>query len=120
MIARLIQSFMQLLPLLIKSISWDGDTLTIHGDDWSFTTLSAWRISNNGSVEFACWDKEIDELLAALENLSIVEIRHQGSEVQVDPVFQLSDGRILEVFSSDTVEPWVVQHPNGDVFVGGR
>ena len=117
MITSLIQSFIQLLPLLIKSISWDGDTLTIRGENWSLTTLSAWRISNKGSVEFACWDKEIDELLAALESLSIVEIRHQGSEVQVDPVFQLSDGRILEVFSTDTVEPWILQHQNGDVMV---
>jgi hypothetical protein len=115
----MIQSLSSLYPLLIKQSSWDEDVLTIVGDDWNFNTASAWRIAYGGKIQFACWDKEISDRLKELEGLSIVSLRPQGRYVQEDPVFELSDGRCLEIFSTDTVESWVFQIPDGKVYVGG-
>ena len=119
MMNNLINVLVSLLPLMVKQVSWDGDTLTIAGDGWSFSTLSAWRISNSESVQFGCWDKDIDESVKGLSGLNIIAVKIQGSTITVDPIFELSDGRILEVFATDTVEPWVIKLPDGKVYVGG-
>jgi hypothetical protein len=119
MIQRLINDLTKLLPMLIKEVSWDGETFIIAGDGWSFSTLSAWRIIDGESVAFACWDKEIDVLVNKLKGLSLVAVKPQGACLSVDPAFLLSDGRRLEVFSTDTVEPWVLKLPEGNVYVGG-
>lgn len=119
MMNSLINVLVSLLPLMVKQVSWDGDTLVIAGDGWSFSSLSAWRISNGESVQFACWDKDIDDSVNELNGLNIVAVKHQGSTISVDPVFELSDGRLLEVFSTDTVEPWVLRLPDGKVYIGG-
>lgn len=119
MITSLIDVFINRSPMYIKNVSWDGDTLIIEGDEWSFSTLSAWRIISSTAIEFACWDKDIDELVRGLNGLSIVSVRPQGSTLDLDPVFGLSDGRLLEVFSTDTVEPWILMLPDNKVYVGG-
>lgn len=119
MIDHMIQSLLSLYPLLIKHISWDGDVLNLVGTDWNFNTLSAWRITHDGKIQFACWDEGIGDRLKELEGLSIVRVRPQGQCIQEDPVFELSDGRYLEIFSTDTIEPWSFQVPDGKIYVGG-
>jgi len=119
LIDNMIQSLSSLYPLLIKQCSWDEDALTLVGADWNFNTLSAWRIAYEEKIQFACWDKEISDRLKELEGLSIVSLMAQGQYVQEDPVFELSDGRYLEIFSTDTVEPWAFQIPGGKIYVGG-
>lgn len=119
MITSLINVLISLFPLVIKQVSWDGDTLIVTGEGWSFSTISAWRIIEGESVQFACWDRDIGKQVNSLEGLSLVAVQPQGSSIGVDPTFQLSDGRRLEVFSTDTVEPWTLKLPDGNVYVGG-
>ncbi|MCX2803383.1 hypothetical protein [Microbulbifer thermotolerans] len=118
MITNLINVLNDLLPLVIKEISWDGDTFIIAGDEWSFSTTSAWRIIKESSIDFACWDNNIDTRVDKLKGLSLVAVQPQGSSIHVDPAFQLSDGRRLEVFSTETVEPWAFTLPGGSIYVG--
>ncbi|MAX56555.1 MAG: hypothetical protein CL537_13765 [Alcanivoracaceae bacterium] len=119
MINSLLDVLTNVLPLKAEKVLWDGDALVISGDGWFFSTLSAWRVSSGGVVQFACWDKNIDKFLDELEGLDVVAVNHQGAIISVDPVFELSDGRMLEIFSTDTVEPWVLRLPNGEVYSGG-
>ncbi|MBU1168437.1 MAG: hypothetical protein KKD44_02630 [Proteobacteria bacterium] len=119
MINNLLNVLINILPIIVEKVSWDGDTLIIAGDGWSFSTLSAWRVINRGTIQFACWDKNINESVNELSGLSIVSVAAQGLNIGVDPVFELSDGRLLEVFSTDTVEPWTLRLPDGKVYVGG-
>lgn len=119
MIKALIKVIVELFPLNINNASFDGDTLTLSGESWNFSTLSAWRVLNGNEIEFACWDKNIEEQVSALNGLSIVGTQTQGAIVGTDPVFELSDGRYIEIFSTDTDEPWVMTLPSDTVFVGG-
>ena len=119
MIDILLQNTSNFLPLLIEKISWDGDTLILGGDGWNFSTLSAWRIIDDSDVQVACWGKGVDGAINELVGLSIIEVGYQGISIEVDPLFKLSDGRLLEVFSTDTIEPWVMQLPDGKIYVGG-
>jgi len=106
------------LPLRIDSVHWDRDTLNLIGGKWNLVTMSAWRVINTGSVEFACYDTDIDDLVNGLVNKSIVSVEVQSIAISVDPIFQLDDHRKLEIFSTDTVEPWVL-NLNGITLVGG-
>lgn len=81
--------------------------------------MSAWRVSKDRkSIDFACFDKDANELIEKLVGLSICGIDIQGAVVESDPVFLLSDSRMLEIFSSDTFEPWVLRLPDGRVSIG--
>ena len=52
------------------------------------------------------------------DNKLSISADKQGSIVAVDPIFKLSSGKKLKIFSSDTFEPWVLKWPNGKVFTG--
>lgn len=118
MIDYIIHHLLESLPLKIETVSWDGDVLTLSGLDWSFSTLSAWRVLNTSSIEYACWDRNIEAKVQALAHQMIVGATEQGSIMAVDPVFQLSNGQSLEIFSSETFEPWTLKLPNGQIFSG--
>lgn len=118
MIESLLAVLAKVLPLQIQFVSWDGDVLTMSGEGWSFSTLSAWRIVQEGRISFACWDKDVREKVELLKGEQIVRTSRQSILVSVDPVFELSNGTRLEVFSSDTFEPWVLKLPDGSIFTG--
>jgi len=119
MIDYIIRLIRQCFPLPVKGVSWDGNILTLSGPNWSFSTISAWRVLDNGSsIEYACWDCEVENRIKEFEGENIIEVYKQGAIVTVDPVFKLSTGKQLEIFSSDTFEPWVLKLPNGQVFAG--
>ena len=107
-----------LLPLSVNEVSWDEDTLSIAGSDWSFSTKGAWRIVDEESILAACWDKDVSDFVDKVGKLAIVAIETQGQTLNIDPVFRLSDNTWLEVFSTESVDPWVLELPNGKVFVG--
>lgn len=106
------------LPLCIKTVEWDGDSLVISGDNWSFITSSAWRISQGKELLFACWDDQVDTRTEGLVGLSIVDMSWVTSGQPINPSFILSDGRRLDVFCSSFSEPWVMNLPDNSVYVG--
>jgi hypothetical protein len=118
MIDYIIRLIRQCFPLQVKWVSWDGNILTLSGSDWRFSTISAWRVLGNASIEYACWDEAVENRIKEFEGEKIIGVDKQGAIVPVDPVFKLSTGKQLEIFSSDTFEPWVLKLPDGQVFAG--
>ncbi len=104
MIEKMITTFKTHLPLKIMEVSWDGNILVLSGQDWGFGTMSAWRLSAKDRVFLGCYDNEDD--LSFLVGHEIIDAGIQTDRLKIDPIFYLSTGHILEVFSTDTYEPW--------------
>ncbi|WP_143406418.1 hypothetical protein [Estrella lausannensis] len=102
----MIDEVTEFLPLTIEEVDWDGAIFNLRGAKWAFSTFSAWRVCTLQEVVFACYDQNISDKLKSLEGLKIVSISIQSDLVKVDPLFCLSNGLLIEIFSSDTFEPW--------------
>lgn len=105
------------LPLTISVAIWEDPMLHLSGLNWSFNSMSAWRIIKDRSVVCACSDSNCLVELCALKNQAIIKVEVQSTSIDIDPVFILSDGSKLEVFSMDTYEPWTMRLPTGEIFV---
>ena len=112
---KLVSSF---FPLHIKDVHWDGDSLIISGDKWSFATNSVWRISNNKELLFTCWDDDADRLIKDLAGLLIIDFSWISNDQPIDPSITFSGGKRLDVFCSCSHEPWLLNLPNGSVYAG--
>lgn len=110
---------MSFLPLRIKRAEWDSDYLVISGDNWSFSSCSAWRMSQSKVLLFACWDDQANISINELVGLSVESVSWITSDLPIDPSFFFSDGRRLDVFCTSVFDPWVMNLPNGNVYVGG-
>jgi hypothetical protein len=105
-------------PIKIEQVSWDGDTLILSTADWSFRTESVWRVSKNHKLQFACWDDDAPVLISDFLGASIIEIKWITDAQPIDPSIKLSDGRVLDVFCSISIEPWVMELSSGAVYLG--
>ena len=117
MLQPLLHCLRQLLPLTIAFVKWEDPLLSLQGPDWDFHTTSAWRVISDTIVVYACWDNDVSHKLQGLMNQEIIGVEVQSSMIEVDPVFILSHGQRLEIFSTETFEPWVMHLPSGEVFV---
>src|ERR1700733_5261445 len=117
MIEKMIMQIKQYLPLRISEVNWDGTIFQIHGPNWNFTTLSAWRISSVDKINYGCFDKDSIQLVSSLQNTEIRDITFQSDSLKVDPVFLLSNGQKIEIFSTDTFEPWTFRVDELRVFI---
>lgn len=106
MIESMITEVRQILPLKLSEVLWDGTIFHIYGANWSFVTLSAWRVSTTNKIIFGCYDENSISLVNSLKNLEIVDIDFQTVSLPVDPIFILSNEQKIEIFSTDTYEPW--------------
>lgn len=109
MIEKMILEISKYLPLEILEVNWDGTLFHMHGMGWNFNTLSSWRIIENKKMILGCFDKESKERLNYLSTTKIVDIAFQDQILKIDPIFILSNGQKVEIFSTDTYEPWTFQ-----------
>ena len=116
MIEKMLKEIKKYLPLKISEALWDGTVFQIYDSIWNFTTLSAWRISTKNNVVFGCFDKDSIQLISNIKNLKILDISFQ-SDLKIDPIFLLSNGQRIEIFSTDTFEPWTFQLDELGAFV---
>lgn len=117
MIEKMLAQAEKYLPLKITEATWDGTIFEMHGPSWSFTTLSAWRISTKEKVVFGCFDKDSRELIDSLIGGEIVKISFQSESLKIDPVFHLANGTKIEIFSTDTYEPWTFRIDELGMFI---
>lgn len=108
----IIASTSAFLPLKIKSIEWINPVFNIIGEGWNFSTLSGWRIVNNGKLICGSEDRMADEAINQLSTLSIISIEIQSDHLPEDPVFKFENGYKLEIFSAMFFEPWVFRVPS--------
>ena len=95
------------LPLKIQDIQWDGTTLNMYDFNWNFSTMSAWRLKKNNQLICGCYDKDSQELIKKLKGLQIIDFIFTDNTL-IDPVFIFLNDLRLEIFSTDTYEPWVL------------
>jgi hypothetical protein len=117
MIEELRHELSSMLPATIKEAAFLDPTLTLAGDGWAFSSPSAWRVLKGSVLEFGWSSVDAPNLVLDLVGLSIVSVTSQSPIMRGDPAFELSDGRWLEIFSDDAVDPWSMQLPNV-TFVG--
>lgn len=111
MIHSMVATISSRLPLTVQRASWADPILTLGGSDWSFSSISSWRIGiAGGNVSKACADSSgVEDAVTKLVGQNVVQVKPQSEEVPIDPVFVFTDGTILEVFSTDTYEPWTLR-----------
>jgi len=107
-----------LLPIKIEQVSWDGDTLMLSSAAWSFRTASAWRVSKDYELQFACWDDDARILVSQFLGTSVVEFNWIINRQPIDPSIKLSDGCVLDVFCSTSIEPWVMELSDEAIYIG--
>ena len=64
-----------------------------------------------------CYDNHSNEQISLLKGSEIIKVNFQDSSLKIDPVFILSTGLKLEIFSTDTFEPWTFGLNDEIVFV---
>jgi hypothetical protein len=105
------------LPLKIRVAWFERLYLHLHGDDWTFNSDSPWRVTEAGRMIWGYGDATAGDHINELVGSDIIAIVAQSLTLKADPVFILSDGRKLEVFSDQYLEPWVMELPGMNVFV---
>jgi hypothetical protein len=92
-----------------RRASWRNDIHPMRARTAAFSSSPAQRSpGSSANAADSVWD---------LCGLSIVAVAPQSLRLRGDPAFELSDGRWLEIFSDQAVDPWSMQLP-GLVFVG--
>jgi hypothetical protein len=102
------------LPLNIQAATWENPQFNIHGKGWYFNLVGEWRIIDSEKILVACDDKDAYSYIAKLIGLQIIGVQPLSGKPYLDPVFLLSDGTKLEVFSNQPLEPWRFRVFNDD------
>jgi hypothetical protein len=117
MIERIIVKTKSYLPLKITEVDYNSVVFQMHGSDWHFVSMCAWRMMAKNKMILGCFDEKSIEGINALNGLQVLEIQIQAGIVKVDPVFILSNGHRLEIFSTDTYEPWTFRVGDLPMFI---
>lgn len=117
MIKEISQKAKNFLPFKIESIEWNDPELSFVGKGWGFTTLSCWRIINQGAYICGSYEEKAKDIIENFAGHSILSINPQFPDLQIDPVFEISNGYLLEVFSCSYYEPWTFYIPGGPLYV---
>lgn len=113
------ENLSELLPLRVKSIKSDGEDILIVGEGWKFNTDNPWRITSEGEVLFS--PSIIGDGSGGMDIpiSNIDKIAPQSALLKVDPVFYFSNGMILEVFSTDDSDSWILDIEGKKMYIGG-
>lgn len=117
MIEKMLKNISQFLPLKIDNSQWDNVNFHLHGPNWNFNSMCAWRISEENKVIHCCYDSTYEEIIDVIAGLSIVDVYSQNTLLQIDPVFILSNKYKLEIFSTDIFEPWLFSINEKDYYI---
>jgi hypothetical protein len=104
------------LPLLIGTAKYEKDTLSILGESWCFSTLSAWRVVSKEGLCFGWESTGAETKVNSLEGASIVAVKAIGIG-NLDIQFELEDGRYIESFTAQHYEPWELKLPDNTIMV---
>jgi hypothetical protein len=105
------------LPLTISGVNWSGEVLTLSGENWNLSTLSAWRIRDEERMQTGCFDPKAEAVLQGLVGRSVIRVEPQSADFAIDPRLVFDQGLMLEIFSSDTFEPWKLELPVPPILV---
>lgn len=104
-------------PLPIDRVHWDEHALVLGGPEWSFACAAPWRVVDGETMIAGCEDRIAAATVAELEGLRVARCESLVRLASGDLRLVLSDGRALEVFVANQVDPWVFSLPTGLTFV---
>ena len=105
------------LPLEIAVARFEAENLCLAATDWNFNTTSPWRVVDSGSILVGAEYKNAADLIRELVGSRIVEARVQSTTTSVDPLFQLHNGRTIEIFTCYSVDAWTLKLPGEPMIV---
>ena len=105
------------LPLLIVGADWNGANLSIWGPNWSFNTMSAFRLIFDGHRACGCYDTDMVEDIKNIVGNRIVSIE-KLTRIGQDFSFVLEDNSLIQVFAAISIEPWIFSIRGEMTFVG--
>lgn len=106
-------------PLRIVTASFDGFFhLRIDGDDWGWGATAPWRVCRGGEVAFGSETAGAAWFVDSLVGHDVLAVRSRSLLTEVDPVFELTGGLTIEVFSTVHLDPWVLVLPGRPTWVG--
>ena len=104
------QHLRPLLPLIVRRAEWQEPSLTLGDDDlWGMAIHAAWRVTEPTGVAFGSSARDAADKVWDLCGL---EVREVLVDRLVDPSLILSTGWLLDVFSDDWHDPWVIRLPD--------
>jgi hypothetical protein len=106
MMTNFLREVRESLPLRIEQVSWEDAQFNINGEGWFFNLVGEWRITDNEKVLAGCYDDFVQDYVQKLKGTSIVDIKPLSGPPYIDPVFILSNGFRIEIFSTKALEPW--------------
>jgi len=96
------------LPLEISSVKLEGEQLVLEGDSWSLVLATSWwRLVKNGLFLLGCTQEDAHRI-NEITGLTIVNITNQSLNTNFDLTLVLSNGVMLESFSTSSLEPWSI------------
>lgn len=104
-------------PLKIERVEWHDPQLTIGGSDWYFNTVAPWRLLSPDRLITGIYDEGFETAIQELVGLTITSCSSSRDAPQIDPCFILSNGRQLEVFSTEALDPWTMKLPQPPILV---
>lgn len=104
-------------PIKITLYEWDGDNLFIGSDNWSFNTISAWRILKDGYMLAGCHDPDVEPILKEAVCQEIIGIECLKSNPSFDLEFIMEGNYKLQVFCTTYYEPWIFRIDGQSTFV---
>ena len=100
-------------PLVIKAVEFHDPVLVVSGEDWGLTTMCPWRVLRDGDMEMSWSTANAEDRAWDLVGRAILA----APQCDRDPVFEMSGGSRLELFSDTDIDPWNLRLP-GITFVG--
>jgi hypothetical protein len=79
------------------------------GKNWEYVAGGAMVVA--GVILYGFSDSSAEDRVWDLCGQDIVSVSHQSATIKSDPVFHLSSGQAVEIFSDWGNEPWVMQLP---------
>jgi hypothetical protein len=117
MIEQMRTEISHLFPLLINEADYQDPTLSLSGINWSFGTVSSWRVVRDGILVYGWSDELAPAHVQQLCGTSITSVVPQSPVMRGDPTFVLSNGGFLEIFADHPVDPWSFTVP-GMTYIG--
>lgn len=115
--ATVAEALRAVLPLKIREVQWNDPTLTLAGNEWSFSLTCPWRVVGPRGLQFAWSDPEVEDHVWDLVGAEVVAAEPQPGAGLYDPVLRLTGDLVLEVFCDTGLDPWTLHLPDG-IFVG--
>lgn len=106
------------LPLTVEDATWNYPILHFYGKGWGFSTMTAWRLLQDGKLITGSDEDRACTTIENLKNLQVISFQFQLIDFPVDPVFIFSNNYILEIFSTFFLDPWLFGLPNGSSYNG--